>query len=103
MNSYILKLGRASYYVDPALTEEQKEEQLAKFGQNDPKIERLKAVNEDKGLGKFGLQGCWVAKTYGNSQVFNNVGKDEGMTSCYGVVALRNPHWPGWYTVASSK
>ena len=31
------------------------------------------------------------------------MGKDEGTTSCYGVVALRNPHWPGWVTVASNK
>ena len=43
-------MGRASYYVDPKLTEEQKEEYLAKLGENDPKIERLKAINEDKGL-----------------------------------------------------
>ena len=35
--------------------------------------------------------------------MFNNVGKDEGTTSVYGVVCLRNPHWPGWYTVASNK
>lgn len=35
--------------MDPKLTEEQKEEQLAKLGENDPKIERLKAINEDKG------------------------------------------------------
>lgn len=31
-------MGRASYYVDPKLSEEQKEEQLAKLGENDPKI-----------------------------------------------------------------
>lgn len=31
------------------------------------------------------------------------MGKDEGTTSCYGVVTMRNPHWPGWHTVASSK
>lgn len=42
-------MGRGSYYWDPKLTEEQKEEQLAKLGENDPKIERLKAINEDKG------------------------------------------------------
>jgi hypothetical protein len=55
------------------------------------------------GLEKFGLEGCWAARTYGNAQLFNNVGKDEGTTSSYGVVVLRNPHWPGWHTVASSK
>ena len=50
-----------------------------------------------------GLEGCWVTRTYGNAQVFNNVGKDEGTTSCYGAVVLKNPHWPGWSTVASIK
>lgn len=35
--------------------------------------------------------------------MFNNVGKEEGSTSCYAVVALRNPHWPGWITVSSAK
>ena len=57
----------------------------------------------NKGLEKYGIEGCWTTRVYGDTQVFNNVGKDEGTTSCYGVVTLRNPHWPGWHTVASSK
>ena len=76
---------------------------MNKFAENDPKVQRLKAINEDKGLEKFGIEGCWTARTYGSTQVFNNVGKEEGTTSCYGVVALRNPHWPGWVTAASNK
>lgn len=40
---------------------------------------------------------------FGSTQQFNNVGKEEGTTSCYGVVSLRNPHWPGWVTIASPK
>jgi hypothetical protein len=42
-------MGRSSYYIDPKIAEEQKEEQLAKLAETDPKIERLKAINEDKG------------------------------------------------------
>ena len=31
-----------------------------------------------------------------------NSPKEDG-TSCYAVTTLRNPHWPGWTTVASGK
>lgn len=47
-------MGRANYYVDPKIPEEQKEEIMTKLGENDPKIERLKAINEDKGIA-FGI------------------------------------------------
>ena len=50
---------------------------------------------------KLGLETCWIAKQTGNLQLFNNVGKDEGTTSCYGSVILKNPHWQGWTTVAN--
>lgn len=48
-NPYLLKQGRASYFIDPKLPEDQKEEYLAKLTEADPKVERLKAINEDKG------------------------------------------------------
>ena len=32
-------------------------------------------------------------------QLYNNVGKDEGSTSCYGLVTIKNINWPGWVTV----
>lgn len=48
-NPNILKQGRATYYVDPKVPEDQREELLAKLAESDPKIERLKAINEDKG------------------------------------------------------
>jgi hypothetical protein len=37
----------------------------------------------------------------GNPQVYNNVGKDEGTTSCYATVVLRNANWPGWTTMSN--
>lgn len=49
LNPYILKQGRATYFVDAKLPEEQREEWLAKLGESDPRVERLKAINEDKG------------------------------------------------------
>lgn len=56
-NPYILKQGRATYFVDPKIPEDQKEEYLAKLGEADPKIERLKAINEDKGI-LLAIQDC---------------------------------------------
>lgn len=47
------------------------------------------------------MEGCWIAKQVGNLQVFS--GKEEGTTNCYGHVVLKNPHWPGWLTVANGK
>ncbi len=45
------------------------------------------------------MEGCWIAKQVGNLQIFS--GKEEGSTACYGAVVLKNPHWPGWQTVAN--
>ena len=49
------------------------------------------------------MEGCWISKQTGNLQTFNNVGKEEGTVSCYGHIVLRNPHWPGWTTIANVK
>ena len=38
----------------------------------------------------------------GETQQYNLVGKEEGVTS-YGVVVLKNYRWPGNYTVANVK
>lgn len=38
----------------------------------------------------------------GETQVINLVGKQEGQTTCYGVVLLKNLSWPGAYTVGYS-
>jgi len=49
-----------------------------------------------------GVETSWYVKTIGSTQLYNNVGKDEGTTSCYGVVLLKNINWPGWFTVSST-
>lgn len=48
LNPYILGVGRADYYKDPKLTPEQSEEIIAKIAETDPKLDRLKGINEDK-------------------------------------------------------
>ena len=49
----------------------------------------------------MGTEGCWLARPEGNLQVFNT--KEEGGTTCYGIVTLKNPNWPGWLTVTNVK
>ena len=38
LNAHLLDLGRTSYWTNPNLSEEQKEELLGKLTENDPKI-----------------------------------------------------------------
>ena len=37
----------------------------------------------------------------GDTQVFNLVGKEDGNSTSYSVVILKNYRWPGNYTVAN--
>jgi hypothetical protein len=46
------------------------------------------------------VETAWFVKQVGSVQVYNNVGKDEGTTSCYGLVSMKNVNWPGWLTVS---
>jgi hypothetical protein len=48
LNPNILQQGRSSYYVDPKLSEEQKEALAAELAEKDPIIERLKGIADDK-------------------------------------------------------
>ena len=44
----LCKLGRCSHYANPDLAAEEKEALLAKLGEEDPEIERLKGIEEEK-------------------------------------------------------
>lgn len=44
----ILKMGRTSHYVDPNLNEEVKQQKLDDLANDDPELDRLKSVGEDK-------------------------------------------------------
>lgn len=41
-------MGRCSYWVDPSLPEEKREEKLGELAEKDPEIERLKGITEEK-------------------------------------------------------
>lgn len=68
------------------------------MGTNDPKLERLKAINEDKP--PEGSEAGWIARIHGDTQVFNGTG-DDAATSSYAVCSLRNLSWPGWLTAST--
>lgn len=44
----ILQLGRTTHWVDPRLTEEQKQAASDELTEKDPEIERLKSIAEEK-------------------------------------------------------
>ena len=111
----ILKAGRISH-LEPDLPEEEKQAKLDEMNTEDPVNEKLKAIAEDKRKKTYNFiknlyilikniafepfeQG-WLIKTVGETQQFNLVGKEEGVTS-YAVVVLKNLRWPGNYTVAN--
>lgn len=48
LNSHILLQGRSTYYIDPKLSEEQKEALNTELAEKDPLVERFKSVTEDK-------------------------------------------------------
>jgi len=41
-------LGRITHYVDPNLNEEAKTQKLEELANDDPEVDRLKGLNEDK-------------------------------------------------------
>lgn len=74
-NQYILHQGRCAYFVDPSLSEEQREALNTENSEKDPLIERLKAISEDKPLEKLGFTTNWGLQLAGETQVINLVGK----------------------------
>jgi hypothetical protein len=99
LNPHILNQGRCSYYVDPRLTEEQKEALNAELAEKDPLVDRLKGVSEDKAYEALGFTANWSAGISGETVPVNQVGKLEGSSLVYGVAVLRNLVWPGAVTV----
>jgi hypothetical protein len=68
----ILKSNRVTHFIPPTVAEEEREEFEGKLAENDPVIERLKAVNEDIPLvpppeeGEAGGVPGWVNKIVGD-------------------------------------
>ena len=45
LNPHILNQGRCTYYIDPKLSEEQKEALTTELTEKDPMVDRLKAIS----------------------------------------------------------
>jgi hypothetical protein len=43
-----MKLGRITPWVDPSLSEEAKQAKLDELNEQDPELERLKGINDDR-------------------------------------------------------
>lgn len=99
LNPNILQQGRCSHFIDPKLSEEQKEALTAELAEKDPLLERLKGVAEDKPYEALGFTTNWSASISGETVPVNQIGKQEGTSVVYGVAVLRNLVWPGAVTV----
>ena len=98
-NPNILNLGRCAHYIDPSLSEEQKETATAELAEKDPVIERLKGIAEDKPYEAFGFTANWSSAIAGETVPVSQIGKQEGTTLIYGVACLKNLVWPGAVTI----
>ena len=48
---------------------------MTKLAESDPRMERLKGINQDKPVDGMGVETAWNVRVIGSTQVFNNVGK----------------------------
>ena len=57
-------MGRTSHYVDPTLSEEIRTQKLEELANEDPEIDRLKSIAEDKPYEPYYETG-WLVKMFG--------------------------------------
>ena len=81
------------------MSEEEKDEKMAKLAEEDPVLERYKALNEDVPM--TGLEFAWLSKIVGDIQPYNQLPPKEG-TVTYAVNVLKSLRWPGAVTVAQN-
>lgn len=94
---YILGAGRATHAEPESVPEgEDPEEVKAKIQEEDPPVERLRAITEDEPISE--TEKLWRLKIYGDNQVYAMKPPAEGNIS-YSVGAWQNVKWPGAYTV----
>lgn len=99
-NQHILQQGRCSYYVDPALSEEQRAAVDAENNEKDPLVDRFKPIAEDKPLEKLGYTTNWSIQLMGETQTIGAF--ERQLQTVYGVACLKNLTWPGAVTVGYS-
>lgn len=74
-NPHILQQGRCSYYIDPKLSEEQREALNTELAEKDPIVERFKGIGEDKPYEALGYTSNWTVGICGETVPVNLVGK----------------------------
>lgn len=79
------------------MTEEEKDEFLAKLTDTDPVVDRFRALNEDAPM--VGLETAWLSKVSGDIQPYNQLPPKDG-TVTYAVNVIKSLRWPGALTVA---
>lgn len=95
----MLKAGRCTHKEPAGISEEEKEEYMAKLNEEDKTEERFKAINENKPV--EGREGAWISKVCGDTQVYKYINeKKEEATTSYAVNVLQSIRWPGSVTVA---
>jgi radial spoke head protein 4A len=95
----ILKVGRVSHMKPTHLPEEEQEEFEAKQLEEDPVVDRFRALNEDAPMP--GLETAWLSKLVGDSQPYNQLPPKEGTTT-YAVNMIKSLRWPGAVTCAQN-
>ena len=93
--------GRTSHYFDPSLNEQQIEALKGELEGQDPPVERLKGITEDKPYEYNGYTAPanWTSQQCGETIPVGLIGKQEGQNAVYGVALLKNLTWPGACTV----
>ena len=74
-NPHLLLQGRCSHFIDPTLSEEQKEALTAELAEKDPVVERLRGVADDKPSESLGFTSNWMNAICGESVPVSQVGK----------------------------
>lgn len=47
-------------------------------------------------------ESAYITRVYGDKQVYNMVGKDEGKTASYEITTIQSLQWPGFYTIVNT-
>ncbi len=90
----LLLAGRITHLPDVKMSDDEKEEYLAKLLESDPILDRFRSLNEDAPIA--GLETAWLSKVVGDIQPYNY---KEG-TITYAVNVIKSLRWPGAVTVA---
>ena len=90
----ILKNGRFSHFVPSFYNEEQKDDLLQGLEDNEPLIDLLRALNEDK-------EKLWKTRYFGKKDFFTKIIKENEVQNSFGVYTLESNNWKGAINVFS--